>query len=110
MYADLIRVNLRDLREFFFPIINSKPDLIFFARIILEKMLGKVVKHSNIVYSKQYWIWQPTPQNRIKRDLYLRDSLFRSFVTSLFFLWGFAHGCLDVLNKIFSGVASYVES
>jgi len=22
-------------------------------------------------------------------------------VTSLFFLWGFAHGCLDVLNKHF---------
>ena len=22
-------------------------------------------------------------------------------ITSLFFLWGFAHGCLDVLNKHF---------
>ena len=27
-------------------------------------------------------------------------------VTSLFFLWGFAHGCIDVLNKHFQELLS----
>ncbi|MCX6261460.1 MAG: glucose/galactose MFS transporter, partial [Bacteroidia bacterium] len=27
-------------------------------------------------------------------------------VTSLFFLWGFAHGCIDVLNKHFQDLLS----
>jgi MFS transporter, FHS family, L-fucose permease len=31
-------------------------------------------------------------------------------ITSLFFLWGIAHGMLDTLNKAFSGYAAYVKS
>ena len=50
--------------------------------------------------------------NSIASDIPKQKFVYQGFlipfilVTSLFFLWGFAHGCIDVLNKHFQELLS----
>jgi hypothetical protein len=54
IFADLICVNLRDLREFFNIHFDLGITIHFFTGIFLYQRLGKVVNPDNIVFSKQY--------------------------------------------------------
>jgi FHS family L-fucose permease-like MFS transporter len=72
------------------------------------KSFGKIINHNNLVISKTGLNMAIDTSVKVERQKLVTQGYMIPFilVTSLFFLWGFAHGCLDVLNKHFQELLS----
>ena len=62
--------------------------------------------------SKKYYLWQTILLTTGKRQKLVTYGFIITFilVTSLFFLWGFAHSLLDVLNKHFQEILGITKA
>jgi len=72
------------------------------------KSLGKTINPRNLVSVKTVESMTNDIIVKSNRQKFVTQGYMIPFilVTSLFFLWGFAHGCLDVLNKHFQELLS----
>jgi FHS family L-fucose permease-like MFS transporter len=70
--------------------------------------IGKVINHNNLVMLKYKLFMNTSLSPGITKQRFVYQGFLIPFilVTSLFFLWGFAHGCIDVLNKHFQELLS----